>query len=82
MKLLMENWRSYLKENKAEELSKLLETMGLHMEQTNVGYNIALMKIPRDSRGGIDMYNNPEVIGMIETTKSSDKSPAFRKLIK
>ena len=75
----MENWRSYLKENKAEELSKLLETMGLHMEQTNVGYNIALMKIPRDSRGGIDMYNNPEVIGMIETTKSSDKKPCIPK---
>ena len=75
----MENWRSYLKENKAEELSKLLETMGLHMEQTNFGYNIALMKMPRGPSGEINSHGNPQVIGMIETVESSDKKPCIPK---
>jgi hypothetical protein len=79
MKLLMENWRRFLNEDKAEDLSRLLETMGLYMEQTNFGYNIALMEIPRNSSGKINTFENPQVIGMIETVESSDKKPCIPK---
>ena len=59
MKLILENWRKFLNESIEENLSKL----GLHMEQTNYGYNIAIMDVS-------DMSKYPKVIGMIETVKS------------
>mgnify|MGYP003646178623 CR=1 FL=1 len=72
MKLLIESWRRYIKENKAEELSKKLETLGLHVEQSSFGYNIALMAIEKLASGEINMEKPPFVIGMIETVKSDD----------
>ena len=65
MKLLMEGWRKFLKENKAKELEKKLEMLGLHMEQTNFGYNIALIDLKPDAP-------YPQVIGMIETVRTEE----------
>ena len=59
----MENWRKYIKENKAVWLEKKLITLGLYIEQTNYGYNIALMDFKPDAP-------YPQVIGMIETVRS------------
>ena len=63
MKLLMENWRRFLKESKAAQLENLLNDLGIYMEQNSLGYNIVLMELPKQE-------STPKIIGMIETNKS------------
>ena len=68
MKLLMEGWRKFLKENKAEEIEKRLKLLGLHMEQTNFGFNIALI----DGVHEQSEKREAVVVGMIETVRSEE----------
>ena len=68
MRLLMEGWRKFIKENKAEEIEKRLELLGLHMEQTNFGYNIVLVDGLHDE----SEYGGPFVVGMIETVRTEE----------
>ena len=68
MKLIMEGWRKFVKENKAGEIMKRLELLGLHMEQTNFGYNIVLV----DGIHEKSERKSPFVVGMIETVKTEE----------
>ena len=65
MKLIMESWRNFIKENKAAQLEAILKTLGIHMEQSNVGFNIVLVEFADGQQ--------PKTVGMIETSTTDQK---------
>jgi GNAT superfamily N-acetyltransferase len=60
MKLLMESWRSFLKENKEE----YLKTLGLHVETSEDGeFTVSLFDLQE---------RNPQIVGTIGTMEMAD----------